>query len=302
MEITLGQLVFYLSTGSALLTTGMHALLGELAKQELVNRLRRQLFRDVEELQNRLFGLHRGQFGAIRGLNKWASQQNPKRYFGVEHLQKDAVPPYDYVGLANLHALYSDLYFAQEEDPSFVLEECRDILIIGGRSINPAMGNAVDDLQHLPFQFVDKENVQKQFVSSDWPDTFRRTYVHDDGEVFSKQSYRNKYLVAVDEPGRPPFGPFIDASGRLQTDVILLTIAPAAGQRRLVLVRPGHGAGSRLADVMASGDHLERLAGAIDGRQPGPWLQAVFTVPVQQDEAGEHYGLPELAEVVPLGG
>lgn len=298
MEVHLKDVVFILNPKGGLLIAGIVLSLLRMFAWPKVKPL---LLPDVKGMQTRLFGMHSADFVPLNGVNRWCSADRPTRFFGEDVLKGYPVPPYNYAGLSQVLQSLGDPSSFSVLDEKRIVKLSGNLLVLGGTRINRNVARAMRRFPNLPFRFVTRAHVDERFISARPPATIRRVYTDKEGRRYFRDSKTNGVLVAGSEPDRPPFGPVVSSRGRIESDVILLSIVPGMSGKRTTLVSAGYGANARLWDVLCRGGTLEELCSRGLKDQAHPWMQAVFIVPVEHAKEGEKYGTPELREVRALG-
>ncbi len=296
MKLTWSEIAFILGgTGRLVLPQGLEPLLDAITVLPAIEILRRMFTHDVKDLQARLFGWGETDLFALYGENEWRLRGHPDVLFRPLDWMRPT-PAFNYRGLMSLPAVMQDRLVLERVDNSGKTEEFSgNVLLVGGTRITPEMRNFLDSQSDAPFKFVEEMQIHEQFRPATPPPTICRLFDHN-GEVYERTSVTGKYLVDSRNPSDPPFGPFVNLSGQITGDVLVLTIARDSSGKRVVSVNAGYGAADRLADVMCSGDVLNILCEQLP-KTGTVRMQAVFTLMVEHHDHGEEYKKPELKQI-----
>jgi len=261
------------------------------------------LAKEVKHWQSYLFGMYGTDYPVFNGENRWECVEEPGVFFGESDLDGRPSPPFNYVGYAELKWRVTGLRMVRDVDISF--EEPSNKLLVGGDRIFPEVAARREQYaDRLPYSFLPASDLVDRGLPPEPPERIERHY-YDKAtrKHYRKKSVTGKYLVDTRSNTTWPFGPFVSPEGRIERDVILMTILPGIRGRVATLVNPGYGAGSKLGDLLTEGDILQSLFRACkDVGQADPWLQAVFTCSVKHDDETEEYGPLKLVpdSIVPL--
>ncbi len=302
VQFKMSDLVYILAVDGALwVGASVLKAIEKLVEDKLAKSIRAAITPDVSALQSRLFGLHQQDFAPLHGFNKWRSENNPARCYG-EELQGYPIPPYNYEGLHRLAAVHADferVFSVTDEHRVVTLRH--NLMLMGGAPTNVYVGGLLDQYPDLPYRFVDAADVAEEYRAGITSGAIRRVYTDADGRHWWKNSKTGKFLVNAKSPDIPPLGPFVDEPGRITCDVVLVTIVPKRPLKRMIWVTAGYGAAVRLPDILCNGHVLEQMCSRAFAQHASPWIQAAFTVPVEHGDYHEHYGMPELVDIVHLG-
>ena len=288
------------ATGALWCTEKALEYISKIADDKVVERLKKELFPDVKQMQTRLFGMHQNDFAPLHGFNRWPSLSNPDDFFG-KGIEGFEIPPYNYEGIYKVAATHLDFNKVQSlKDEDLLIDKKSNLLLMGGATINSKVNHILNTFDQLPIQFVDRSSLKRKYLPAEHPEIITRAYTDPQNNTYSKESITSKYLVNTQEPDNPPLGPFVSPQGKITGDVILLTILPGNGGKRLIWVTAGYGAGTKLPEIICNGNVLEQLCSSIK-HQTSPWLQAAFVVSVDHLSNHEIYGHPEHICTISLG-
>jgi hypothetical protein len=177
-----------------------------------------------------------------------------------------------------------------------------NLLIMGGSGINP-------EFVHWRKRF--ESELAYDFVPRDWlsvdkqgpipPKRIIRVFSEGRGKPYAKRyqklSKTGHYLVNIKgDRQQEPRGPFVDEHGHITGDVLTLSAHqhPKSGNRRVILVRAGYGAGCLLGDVIFDIDVLREIAQYVKGEQ---FFEVVFTSKVKHRKDHEDYSLGRIEDI-----
>ena len=186
--------------------------------------------------------------------------EDSKVCFGETPLGGYPAPPYDLTGLREVaHLLPGGWESFVRQDNDTLVNVDGNLLFIGGR-INQKLEAVRETLRiKLPMDFLDIKGISTKYRPESRPDKIISYFTDNENKSYSKESETNKLLIDTIDRNRPPFGPFISKEGQIESDVILLSVVPAPNGKRAILVQPGHGAGSVLADLLFNPETLEDI-------------------------------------------
>lgn len=277
-------------------------------------------WRDIKEMQTYLFGLHEDKCAILTGENRWPSVNDPRVCFGEEYEAGSPLPPYDIKGMKllidNLHKRHGTLLdFWRPEDNIQIKRVPGSLILLGGTRVLKTGTDALEPFKTvLPFRFIDRNEVPKEKLCP-WHTREKDEHDSDDinrvfsdektGAKYQKDSKTDRYLIDTIDQDRSPFGPSVSPEGRIERDVVRLTIVPNSvpnfQAKKLIIINPGYGAGSCIDEIFNNGNILQRLC-SVARDSTTPWLQAVFTVSVRHTDESEEYKDLELIEdaIMPL--
>lgn len=254
----------------------------------------------ADELSDYVFGIKTGGLAPSNGTNKWPSRNDPTLNFGeIPNMGSGfAAPPYDLLGIKAVkeHIGNFNEFIPKENDQMVKIDS--NLLLIGG-NINRQLIDFRNSLKYdLPLVFEDINLIPNKYRPNRFEE-IERHFTDSDGQAYTKISKATKVLIDKTDINIPPIGPFVSADGKIESDVILLSVLPAPNGKTAILVQPGHGAGSRLADVLFNRNILDKIYGVVRN-EAYPWFQASFFVEMKTEGYSEHYDIPVPRRIIPL--
>lgn len=300
MQLPLGDLAF-LYKGADFIGGWIAGKVLEAMLRTPLRRIKNIIAPETDKMKDYLYGISSGGLAPSSGINRWISMDDPKVYFGQTSFSNYPAPPYDLAGLNEVrHLLTGDWNSFVRQDDDKIVYPNSNLLLTGGR-INSQLQTIRDELlPKLPLRFVNIYEIPRNFILPNRPELITRYFTDNQNNSYYKESSTNRILCNSLDKKSPPYGPFISSDGQLELDVILLTVLPAPNGKRAILVDPGHGAGSRMAELLFNHYILEELYKRLY-KEAFPWFQAVFSVEVAYKGYHEIYGTPVLEHTIPLG-
>lgn len=252
------------------------------------------------ELSDLVFGIKTGGLAPSNGINKWPSRNNPKLNFGeIPNIDSGfAAPPYDLLGIKKVKEHIGNFNEFVPKGNNQIVKVDSNLLLIGG-NINRQLIEFRNSLKYdLPLVFKDINLIPKKYRPNRLEE-IERHFTDIDGHAYTKISKATKVLIDKTDSSIPPIGPYVSADGKIESDVVLLSVLPAPNGKRAILVQPGYGAGSRLDDLLFNGNILGKIYEVVR-KEAYPWFQAAFFVKVEPKGYHEYYDIPELRRIISL--